>query len=172
MPSVCSRCINEQSLAKYIEENASEDECSYCGEHWEWPRAMDLDDLLTHMRERIETEYEDAANSVGYATREGGYLLPTMDAYELLLEVAPDWDPRSERLRSDVAAEFLETPWVHTNPYSPTEEEEWIGSWRDFVHLVKHRVRYLLFPPEMQDRGKFTETTAPSEMLDQLGKLF
>ena len=172
MPSVCSRCINERSLAKYVEENASENECNYCGEEWEWPGAMDLDELLTHMRERIEMEYEDAANSVGYETREGGYLLPTMDAYELLLEACPDWDPRSERLRDDLAAEFKDTLWVHKNPYSPTEEEVWIWSWREFVRLVKHRVRYLLFPPEMQVRGKFSETRAPSEMLDQLGKLF
>ena len=172
MSSVCSRCINERSLAKYIEENASEDECSYCGEEWEWPRAMDLDDLLPHIRERIETDYEDAAESVGYATREGGYLLPTMDAYELLGDACPDWDLRSEQLSDDIAAEFMETPWVHKYPYSPTEEEVWIWSWSKFVHLVKHRARYLMFPPEMQVRGIFSETTAPSEMLDQIGKLF
>ena len=123
MPSVCSRCINEESLAKYIEENASEDECSYCGEEWEWPRAMELEELLTHIRERIEMEYEDAANSVGHATREGGHLLPTMNAYELLGEACPDWDLRSEQLGDDIAAELTETPWVHKHPYSPTEEE-------------------------------------------------
>ena len=172
MPSVCPRCINERSLAEYIEENASEYECTYCEEARERPSAMDLDELLRHMRERIEMEYEDAANSVGYESREGGYQLPTMDAYELLNEVAPDWDPGSERLRDDIAAEFMETPWVHKHPYSPTEEEAWNWSWTDFVHLVKHRIRYLLFPPEMQVRDRYSETTAPSEVLDQLGKLF
>lgn len=172
MSAVCSRCINERSLAKHIEKNASDYQCSYCGESWEKPRAMDLDELLRHMHERIEMEYEDAANSVGYESREGGYLLPTMDGYELLSEAAPDWDPGSERLRDDLAAEFMDTQWVHKNPYSPTEEEVWIWSWADFVRLVKHRVRFLLFPPEMQVREEFSETTAPSEMLERLGNLF
>ena len=175
MPSVCSHCINEPCLAEYIEENASEDECSYCdyrGAVSELPRAMDLDDLLAHMCERIEMEYEDAAESVGYVTREGGYLLPTMDAHELLFEACPYLDSRSERLLDDIAAEFLETPWVHKNPYSLTEEEAWNLSWTDFVHLVKHRVRYLMFPPETQRSYEFSETTAPSGLLDQLGKLF
>ena len=172
MPSVCSRCINEGSLVKYIEENASENECSYCGEEWEWPRAMDLDELLKHMRERIEMEYEDAGNSVSWESREGGFQLSTMDGYELLLEACPDWGPRSEQLGDHIAAEFMDTEWVHRDPYSLTEEEAWNMSWTDFVHMVKHRVRYLLFPPEMQAGDEFSETTAPSKMLDQLGKLF
>ena len=82
MPSVCSRCIEERSLAKYIEENAYE--CFYCGKEWKTHRTLDLDKLLRHMCERIEVEYEDAANSVGYESREGGYLLATMDGYDLL----------------------------------------------------------------------------------------
>ena len=175
MPSVCSRCINEPSLAKYIEENASEEQCSYCsyrGTAWEWPRAMDLDELLKHVRERIEVEYEDAGNSVGWESREGGFLLSTMDGYELLGEACPDWDPRSEQLRDDLADEFMDTQWVHKDPYSLTEEEAWNMSWTDFVRLVKHRVRYLLFPPETRVRDEPSETTAPSDMLDKLGNLF
>ena len=84
MPSVCSRCIKDRSLAKYIEENAYAYECFYCGKEWKTPRILDLDKLLRHMRERIEVEYEDAANSVGYESREGGYLLATMGGYDLL----------------------------------------------------------------------------------------
>ncbi len=102
------------------------------------------------MRERIEVEYEDAGNSVGWESREGGFQWHTMDGYELLGEACLDWDPRSEQLRDDLADEFMDTQWVHKNPYSLTEEEAWNLSWTEFVHLVKHRVRYLLFPREMQ----------------------
>ena len=128
MPLVCSHCIDEPCLAEYIEENASEDECSYCDYRragWELPSAMDLDELLAHMRERIEMEYEDAANSVGYESREGGYLLPTMDGDDLLREACPDWEPRSEGLRDEIANEFKHTLWVHKDPYSLTKDEAW-----------------------------------------------
>jgi HEPN superfamily RES-like protein len=63
---------------------------------------MMLSDLLPHIRERIEMEYEDAANSVGYETVEGGYQLPTMDAYDLLDEVGLGCDLDSESLRDDL----------------------------------------------------------------------
>src|SRR5690349_19563576 len=88
---VCPACIEHPSLAGYIEENASSEECSYCGRIWKKPRAIPLSELLAFMRERIEIEYEDAANSVGYETAEGGYQLSTMDGYELLDEVGVGW---------------------------------------------------------------------------------
>ena len=84
MASVCPRCIEHSSLAVHIRIDASVHECTYCGPRWTRPRPMPLDELLGHMRERIEMEYEDAANSVGYETAEGGYQLSTMDGYELL----------------------------------------------------------------------------------------
>ena len=42
-------------------------------------------------------------------------------------------------------------------------------SWEEFVRVVKHRVRYLMFPPEMEHDE---ETTAHAAMLDELGDLF
>jgi hypothetical protein len=120
------------------------------------------------MRERIEVEYEDAANSVGYESAEGGYQLSTMDGYELLDEVGVGWLDNQE-LNDDLAAEFMDTPWVHKNPYSLTEESARRMSWEGFVELVKHRVRYLQWAPEHEDDA---EITPPSEMLEALGELF
>jgi hypothetical protein len=120
------------------------------------------------MRERIELEYEDAANSVGFEGAEGGYLLSTMDGYELLDEVGVGWLD-NQVLNDDLAAEFNDTPWVHRNPYSLTEESARRMSWEAFTELVKHRVRYLQWAPEHEAD---TEITPPSEMLEELGELF
>lgn len=168
MPPVCPSCIEHPSLAEYIRENASEMECYYCGKKWKRPRAMPLYELLAHMRERIEVEYEDAANSVGYESAEGGYQLSTMDGYELLDEVGVGWLDNQE-LNDDLAAHFNDTPWVHRNPYSLTEERARRISWEEFVNLVKHRVRYLQWSPEHEEDE---EVIPPAAMLDELGDLF
>ena len=168
MASVCTRCIQHASLAGYISNNASEYECAYCDQRWNRPQAISLDDLVTFMMERIETEYEDAAERVGYASSEGGYLLETMDGYELLGALDLDWDLAPDLLR-DLAGEFSDCPWVHKNPYSLPEEEERSLDWAEFVHVVKHRVRYLLFPPNEENHH---EGIVPSDMLAELGNLF
>ena len=132
MASVCPACIEHPSLANYIQATPSVNECSYCGKKWKRPRGVPLRELLAHMRERIEVEYEDAANSVGYESAEGGYQLPTLDGYELLDEVGVGWLD-NQRLQDDLAAEFMDTPWVHRNPYSLTEESARRMSWEGFV---------------------------------------
>jgi hypothetical protein len=169
MPSVCPRCIEETSLARFIEANACDNECTYCGRSGKQPHAVPLDGLLAHMRERLSIEYEDPDNSVGYDSEEGGYQLETMDGYDLLDEFGLGWDLGNEQLRDDLAEEFSDHEWVHIYPYSLTEESKRSLSWSGFVDIVKHRVRYLLFPPDME---KDDEVTAPAEMLDELGELF
>lgn len=167
MTFVCADCIQHPSLAEYIRANASAHKCTYCDRRWKYPQAISFDDLVAFMTACIETEYEDAANSVGYDSAEGGYLLPSMDGSELLGDLDLDLD--NEGLLDDLAGEFSDCPWVHKDPYGLSEEEERSLDWKKFVHVIKHRVRYLLFPPN--EEGDH-ERTAPSEMLDELGKLF
>ena len=168
MSFICPSCIQHPSLAAHISENASERGCSYCGRTWKRPRAISLRDLLAHMRERIEVEYEDAANSVGYEGAEGGYQLPTMDGYNLLETVGVVWLDNPE-LFEELANEFMDTPWVHKHPYSLTEEHARQLGWQAFVTLVKHRVRYLQWSTEHEQDE---EVTPPAAMLEELGELF
>ena len=116
---------------------------------------MDLDGLPGRVRERIETDCGDAANTVGHGSRGGGCLLPTMDGCELAQEIAAERDPGSERGRDELAAEFTEAPWVHQDPCSATREEVWTWSRAEFVRLATHRVRFPPFPAGTQDRGRF-----------------
>ena len=169
---VCCECIANRSLADYIRQSASEKECAYCGGRWTRPRAIPLQELLVHMRERIEVEYEDAANSVPYDGREGGYQFPTMDAFDLLEAVGIETgtpDGTNEQLYDALWEEFLDTPWVHKSFLSLTEGESLRIGWDNFATLVKHRVRYLQWPPEHEADA---ESTAPARMLKELGDLF
>jgi len=45
---------------------------------------VDSDTLLESSLKGLRQEYEDPSNSVGWCSEEGGWLLPTMDSYDLL----------------------------------------------------------------------------------------
>ena len=147
------------------------------------------------MRERIEMEYEDPANSVGYETAEGGYQLPTTDTWDLLDELGLGYDLSAPTLHADLTNALGMAEWVHRDPYSLTEEQVRRMGWKEFSDLVKHRVRYLMFPPKQKPTGGIPVTdpdeiamldemypdekmrpkddvTDPADMLDELGGLF
>lgn len=167
--SVCGRCIEEDSLAIYINGHASVRRCSFCSRRSSKRFiAMPLNELLDHICERIECEYEDAAEGVGYESAEGGYLLPTMTSDEVLEEVGLAVD--NERLFTALVRGLPDKAWVRCSPYSLPPEDALRLSWSEFVRLIKHKVRYLLFPSEPDDDR--SEATKPADMLDQLGEIF
>lgn len=170
MSYVCAECIGERWLAAYINEHADQTECDFCDETSDDPIAIDLDDIMGHIRERIECIYEDPANSVGYESAEGGYLLSTMDTYEVLDEVGLGVE--SDSLREELVDGVGRSEWVHRNPYSLPEEDALQMSWESFAETVKHKIRYLMFPIEQHDEYDTREGLELSEVLDELGDAF
>lgn len=167
--AVCGRCIEERSLAAFIDANASVRRCSFCDRRSSKRLiAMPLNDLLDRIRERIECEYEDAAEHVPYESAEGGYQWPTMTSYDLLDEVGLDVGNRA--LFSALLEGLPDQAWVRRNPYSLPEEDALRLSWEEFSRLIKHEVRYLLFPREPEDDP--SEGPRPDKMLNELGELF
>lgn len=168
MSRVCAECITEKWLAAYVRDNASEFECDFCQETSDDPIAIELDDIMGHIRERIEMIYEDPANSVMYETAEGGYQLATMDTYEVMEDVGLTVE--NDDLREELAQELGHGDWVHRNPYSLPEEDALQLSWESFANTVKHRVRYLMFPKSNRDQYYVREGLELEEVLDGLGE--
>ena len=170
MSYVCSECIRERWLATYIRENADQLECDFCEQNSDEPIAIELGDIMDHIRECIECIYEDPANSVGYDGAEGGYLLPTMNTYDVLEDVGLDVE--DDALRDELADGIGHSEWVHHDPYALTEEEALRMSWEKFTKTVKHKVRYLMFPSEPRDEYSVREGPELSEVLERLGDAF
>jgi len=125
---------------------------------------MTFDTLIPHMRERIEMEYEDPANSVGYETAEGGYQLATTDTWDLLDELGLGYDLSHPDLHKDLTNAMGMADWVHKDPYALTEEQARRIGWEEFADVVKHRVRYLMFPPA-DKKPSGTVATDPDEIV-------
>jgi hypothetical protein len=170
MSYVCADCIRERWLAEYIKTNADQNECDFCGETSDDPIAIELDDMIEHIRERIECIYEDPANSVGYESAEGGYQLSTMDTYDVLDDVGLSVE--NDALREELVDGVGRSEWVHRNPYSLPEEDALQMSWESFAETVKHKVRYLMFPIKQHDEYHVREGLELTEVLDGLGDAF
>lgn len=144
---VCASCIGEDALKKFIEWNADETHCDFCGESYDKDYSIPIDDLLNHMRECISREYDDAANWLAYESSEGGYQWPTIDAYDLIIELQIDF-PKDESgaLLQYVLSDFSNQVWCETNPYGMNSLEVAQYSWERFSKIVKHERQYFLRP--------------------------
>src|SRR5690349_18440155 len=165
--TVCHSCVEEDYLAEHIRANAAHDSCSYCHRTLSHPIAIPFDDLMAIIAETVDREYEDAANSVPYDSREGGYQLPTLDTAEMLYELG--LGSPSDVLMRDIMNALPDVPWVTHDPMRLTRLEALRYGWEDFCERIKHETRYLFFQRQTPDIDP--EDIPPSRMLRALGRV-
>ncbi len=94
--------------------------------------------------------FNDAAESVGYCSAEGGYLLPTYTIDEILKEYEVIFG-KALRDPSNLVEDLAHpdgTPYVRKDPYGPEEPGiESIKSWDDFCEFVKGQRRFTALMP-------------------------
>ena len=86
---VCSDCIEDYALKKFILENAESNECSYCGKQNRHSKiAADINEAIKFILEGINTEWGDPNDEgVGWNSREGGWISArVIDTWDLLTE--------------------------------------------------------------------------------------
>ena len=164
---VCASCIDEDALKEFIEWNADETYCDFCGESYDKDYSIPIDDLLKHMRECISREYDDAANWLSYESSEGGYQGPTIDAYDLIVELQIDF-PKDESgaLLQYVLSDFSNQVWCENNPYGMNSLDVAQFSWEQFSRIVKHERRY--FFGAIKQENIFSEALTPGELLTRI----
>jgi hypothetical protein len=173
--AACAECLGDDpGLTGLVEDGASEAACDFCGKESDrGPIAMPLDDVVDHMSECIEREYEDPANSVGWCSEDGGWGLPVMTTDELLSEeLGLELPNDDEEKLLDALCEGLggrSREWVRRNPYGPAPEDVPIWSWDRFGRVVKHRHRFFF----LDDRGGddergHDELLSPQELLKSI----
>jgi hypothetical protein len=161
---VCPNCINDYAIQDFIRDNAVAQVCSYCGREEDEPIAAHMDEVIPFIADGINSEYEDPANSVGYESAEGGYLLPTMDGDDLIGEVG--LDDSQEDVFEDLCDAFRGQLWVHQDPYGDLQCDALRYNWDAFAKLVKHRTRFVFF--RLTTEGKMSWEPEPHEILDSL----
>ena len=139
----CVNCFSVSEIQEFIRKIELYGTCSYCGNKGVTIR--DVEDVGLFVRDGVLRRYEDAAESVGYESREGGYGLSTQTIDEILMEEENIFgealsDPRA--LVEDLV-NIDWTPYVRKDPYGPPEGGfEDIENWQEFSDFVKYKQRF------------------------------
>ncbi|MFH1561887.1 MAG: HEPN-associated N-terminal domain-containing protein [Nitrospirota bacterium] len=139
----CVDCFDIEEIKEFIRDNNQTGQCDYCNSTTIPIR--EVSEVGEFVMDGFNRCYEDAANSVGYCSEEGGYLLDTDEIEEILnfkeeIFSAKLDDPTN--LLHDLV-EIDTTPYVRKCPYSMGEDK--ISTWEDFCTRVKFRERYTVF---------------------------
>jgi hypothetical protein len=120
------------------------------------------------MRQCIAVEYEDAAEMVAWD--EGEYVASTMTTEELLRDEIGLEAPNEEAF-SYFVTHLPDYAWVDVDYYSLHPRQTLMYGWERFAHAVKHRTRYLFFPPADPGAWAQHDEIRPEQMLDELGSV-
>ncbi|PZR20758.1 MAG: RES domain-containing protein [Flavobacterium psychrophilum] len=136
---VCVRHFEDKAINNFIRRNYQPGYCDYCNKE---VNVVALEEVLVFMMEGIGNYYEDAANFMGYDSREGGYIGDTYTADELIQEqIELVTDPFE--LTEDIVAAIEEIAWAEPDRYYDSERDELMYHWSYFKDIIKHKARYL-----------------------------
>lgn len=165
--NICSKHIKDYAIEGYIKEEGYIGTCYYCGD-FIGRKVVDFEELIEFMEKGIGYHYEDAANSMGYDSSEGGYLGTTHDTYDLLrdvLEVEID-----NNVFDDVLSALPDNAWCAVDPYGDNDADILKYHWEGMKRVIKHKARYSFLSLSTSSYGDRFEISV-QEMLDSIGEL-
>ena len=169
---VCAECVEEDELRAYIQDVDGRVGCSFC-EQDDAPTCNFLQ-LMEHVKECIEAEYDMAANCLAYESAEGGYLWNDIwDTDTLLTDqvgIGLPRDNQGELLEAMVECLGGHADWCDRNPYGEDPLDTLRDGWAKFCQVIQHETRFFLdrwkrLPPPF---GVGADPT-PAQMLNAIG---
>lgn len=162
---VCAGCFADEGLKGCIEGAARAKTCRFCGAESDEPISAPLVEVLLHIKESLDREYDVAENKLPYDERQ--YVGKVWTTRELLdhlgIELPNDEDGSLMDALCDGLGERL---WCDKHPFSLSDDQRLTFSWDEFCELVKHRRRYFFLREERDD----DELYSPLALLKALAK--
>lgn len=164
---VCAECFDDEAIRDFIEENASELECSYCHKRGDKPIAAPMNSVLEVIGSAVSYGYTDPANTLPREDGDWVFGESIMDIDEVLEDLG--YPTQDDAVAEDIRQAFSGRQWVVKNFFGLSEDEELRYGWGDFVTAVKHRSRYLFMLPA-KGETEF-DKIPPHKMLDEIGQV-
>lgn len=161
----CTECFSVQEIKYFIINYDEKGECDYCESKNVCIAAVD--EVGSFIMEGVGRAYENPANQVGYDSKEGGYLLPTTNIYDLLIHGESIFSDHIDEPYGFINALIPDslTEYVQKDPYGPPRgDSDERYYWENFCKLVKTQHRYTAFMPEKGNN--FPATPHPIDLME------
>ena len=150
--AVCAACTGEPDLAALVESRLTYEQCDFCGREANQPIAADTDDVLDHIGESLQLEFEDADAVLPYDRESSTGLFGTVFDTRDAIEHAGS-ELEGEGFAEFVVGAFVDTRWCERDPFALRPHEELAADWRAFRALTERRIRFLFLLDELPADG-------------------
>jgi hypothetical protein len=171
---VCGRCIDTDGIVEVIVENATENQCDYCGSTAQTAIAADLETVTEHMRSCLLRDYCGPEDSLFHDPEsDTGYAGDTWDTSDLVGGKLGFWPseacPEADKLFADLCEAISDetTLWASNDPGGLPLDEDVLYDWQRFSKTVRHQQRFFAFGETSTASG---DTRSPASLFRFLGQ--
>lgn len=158
---VCIKHFDDPYLNEYIQENAHEGTCSYCGAMH--TKVLDMKSFMQYINERLSQRlcplddanlplassfYDDEEEEIPGFSRAGVFILPNQaEQYDDVQNVMYNYGlyTSNEQLNEDIESCFNEGFYTQADVFSEDKDKELSYAWDYFSKMVKNKKRYTFF---------------------------
>lgn len=158
---VCIKHFDDPYLNEYIQENAHEGTCSYCGAMH--TKVLDMKSFMQYINERLSQRlcplddanlplassfYDDEEEEIPGFSRAGAFILPNQaEQYDDVQDVMYNYGlyTSNEQLNEDIESCFNEGFYTQADVFSEDKDKELSYAWDYFSKMVKNKKRYTFF---------------------------
>lgn len=161
--AVCPDCVSDYALEAWVEDNLTENECTFCEASGSHPIAASFDGFVGQVMEGIGFDWNHPDDEgIMYVSAEGGYQANVSDIWEVLADYEIDNSGDVVDAMIDV---IDDNGWVERGYYHGNETTQSLMAWQWFKYVTKHQTRYLFLSEDPDDDRT---DIPPSQMLNQI----
>ena len=173
---VCPDCIDDYAIKEFINENATNTSCHYCGKSSEQAISTAIEEVADFILARLWDEWDDPNECMGW---EDGYVGATLYDTEDLIRDEVDLGYSNQGALDDlvsICSQKEQHSWCQKDPYGLRKEDALYLSWNSFCEQVKHTSRFNFLridsPGDKEDDqfSDLRDTIPASKMLDRISK--
>lgn len=163
---VCSNCFADTGIAKFVQEHAVVETCSFCGSKSDHSIAAPLDDVADHVASCLFREFTDANGELHWDKEEESLWGSNWESEELLIDEIQLELPNDDRneLLPALVNRLPDITWCEINGMGLNDHEVAKYSWEKFCDVTMHQRRFFFMNTE-PDRGD-PEVMSPSDTLE------
>lgn len=158
---VCTKHFDDPYINKYIQDNAHEGTCSYCGAMH--TKVLDMKSFMQYINERLSQRlcplddanlplassfYDDEDEEISGFSRAGAFILPNQaEQYDDVQDVIYNYGlcTSNDQLNEDIASCFNTGFYTQTDVFTEDKDKELSYAWNYFSKMVKYKKRYTFF---------------------------